>query len=177
MRTKGQSLIEFVIVIPILLVLLFGIIEYALFWRNVQAVQQIALESAVIATDEYIPLSGGQNTAADKAADYVASRLSTLGLSSDTLSTSSKIILDNESEEPFAAYEYKSGNAPNGEPLIRFVIDYRNPLTRGVITQLSYQYKTVLFGLEFQLPGGKKIVIIPGYIPISSTKIQQYNKY
>ncbi|EKE02129.1 MAG: hypothetical protein ACD_20C00421G0003 [uncultured bacterium] len=174
MKRKGQSLIEFVMIIPIFIVLIFGIIEYALFWRTTHAVQQIALESAVIATNEYVPTSGGANTVADKAADFVKSRVGTLGVGSITFT---KTILDNAAEEPYAAYEYKAGTAPDGGPLVRFVVDYRNPVTRGVITQLSYYYRTIFFGMEFELPGGKKVVIIPNYIPISSTKIQQYNRY
>lgn len=174
MKRKGQSLVEFVIIMPIFLVLIFGIIEYALFWRTVHAVQQIALESAVIATNEYVPTSGGANLAVDKAADYVKTRTGTLGFSGITFT---KTILDNAAEEPYAAYEYKAGTTPDGGPLIRFTVDYRNPVTRGVITQLSFYYRTIFFGMEFDMPGGRKIVIIPSYIPISSTKIQQYNKY
>lgn len=175
MNKKGQSLIEFVIVLPLLLVVVLGIFELAMFWRTSHTVQQIALEAAVIASGSYIPYDGGPNTAGDKAASFVVSRMGSLGKPTNISMT--KSILDNASEEPFAAYQYTGGTAPNGGPLVTLVVDYRNPINRGVITQLTYNYRTMLVGAEFQVPGGRKIVILPRDIPISSTKIQQYNTY
>lgn len=42
----GQSLIEFVLALPILLVLVFGIIEFAAAWRTYQVVTNVARDAA-----------------------------------------------------------------------------------------------------------------------------------
>lgn len=52
---RGQSLIEFVLALPILLVLVFGIIEFASAFRTYQVVTNVAREGArlaVIATED-----------------------------------------------------------------------------------------------------------------------------
>lgn len=43
---RGQSLIEFVLALPILLVIVFGIIEFASAWRTYQVVTNVAREAA-----------------------------------------------------------------------------------------------------------------------------------
>lgn len=43
---RGQSLVEFVLALPILLVLVFGIIEFAAAWRTYQVVTNVAREGA-----------------------------------------------------------------------------------------------------------------------------------
>lgn len=42
----GQSLVEFVLALPILLVIVFGIIEFASAWRTYQVVTNVAREAA-----------------------------------------------------------------------------------------------------------------------------------
>lgn len=173
MKEKAQSLIEFVIVIPLLIVILFGIMEMAMFWRAVQTVQQIALEAGVIASGQ-TTYTSGPNTAVDKAANFVQGRVKSLGINGLVLT---KTILTDPADQPFAAYQFKGGTAPNGQPLIVLVIDSRNPVTKGIVTQLTYQYRTLLLGLEFNVPGGKTISILSRDIPISSTKIQEYQVF
>lgn len=46
---RGQSLVEFVLALPILLVIVFGIIEFAAAWRNYQVVTNVAREGARLA--------------------------------------------------------------------------------------------------------------------------------
>lgn len=46
---RGQSLVEFVLALPILLVLVFGIIEFAAAWRAQQLITNIAREGARLA--------------------------------------------------------------------------------------------------------------------------------
>lgn len=43
---RGQSLVEFVLALPILLVIVFGIIEFATAWRTYQVVTNVAREGA-----------------------------------------------------------------------------------------------------------------------------------
>ena len=45
-RGRGQSLVEFALVLPLLLVLLFGIIEFGLVFKDVLAINQAAREGA-----------------------------------------------------------------------------------------------------------------------------------
>lgn len=46
---RGQALVEFVLALPILLVLVFGIIEFATAWRAQQLITNIAREGARLA--------------------------------------------------------------------------------------------------------------------------------
>jgi len=45
----GQSLVEFVLALPILLVIVFGIVEFASAWRTYQVVTNVAREGARLA--------------------------------------------------------------------------------------------------------------------------------
>lgn len=46
---RGQSLVEFVLALPILLVIVFGIVEFAAAWRTYQVVTNVAREGARLA--------------------------------------------------------------------------------------------------------------------------------
>ena len=46
---RGQSLVEFVLALPILLVIVFGIVEFAAAWRSYQVVTNVAREGARLA--------------------------------------------------------------------------------------------------------------------------------
>lgn len=46
---RGQSLVEFVLALPILLVIIFGIVEFAAAWRSHQVVTNVAREGARLA--------------------------------------------------------------------------------------------------------------------------------
>ena len=48
-REGGQSLVEFVLALPILLVIVFGIVEFAAAWRTYQVVTNVAREGARLA--------------------------------------------------------------------------------------------------------------------------------
>lgn len=45
---RGQSLAEFALVLPVLLLIVFGIVEFALAWREYQIVTNVAREGARI---------------------------------------------------------------------------------------------------------------------------------
>lgn len=48
-REQGQSLVEFALVLPLLLVLVFGIVEFAGAWRTYQIITNVAREGARLA--------------------------------------------------------------------------------------------------------------------------------
>ena len=54
---RGQALVEFVLALPILLVIVFGIIEFASAWRTYQIVTNVAREGARLAV---VPSSSDQ---------------------------------------------------------------------------------------------------------------------
>lgn len=198
---QGQNLIEVILVIPLLLIIILGILEYALFQRNVNAVQDIAQEAAVAASKLYVdpntcvgaappayctnPATAydpAENPAVESARTLALNRVKALGASGITLN------YDNPGtafgQRPFALYKFDSNKTVEykGEtvPLISFDVDYRDPVYDGVSTQLIYHYSLVLFGLEFVIPGinqGRRITVIPRNIEISSTQTKQYVHY
>ena len=178
--SRAQNLIEFVVVIPILILILFGIIELALFWKTINNVQEIALEAAAGAAAQYVPDDAASNAGADKAINIVQNRVKSLEIEKITFTEQATDPM--YGTKPFTLYEYDSvskATLADGSqvPLIKLIVDYRDPYKNGVITQLIYQYRTVLLGMEFSMPGGSKVVIIPRDIEVSSTKIQQYKNY
>lgn len=180
MRKSGQNLVEFVLVLPLLVVLLLALIELALYWRTVQVVQETALEAALVASQAYVPENqGGYNLAAHNASLLVLKRAKKID--PDGFNFSWKSFGDNA---PFNFQEYLDpGGCDSTVPLsckAWLRVDYRDPYAKGVIVQLGYKYNPMFLGLEFSIPrsdGAKKIVIIPKEIQISSTKIQQYVTY
>ncbi|MEI7473630.1 MAG: TadE/TadG family type IV pilus assembly protein [bacterium] len=202
---KAQNLIEFIIVIPILIILIFGIMEIAVFWRTANSVQQIALTVAESAASAYVSPDAYQsddpttvgvdetktpsvciantitddattNMAVCRALERLQEKLPSLGFSN--VKFTSVNMGNSYGSEPFMFYEYQNvatGKLKAGD--IKIDIDYRDPYKNGVIVQLNYNYTTILLGCEFTLPGGNKITIIPRNMEISSTKIQQYNQF
>jgi hypothetical protein len=192
-KRKAQNLIEFVIVIPILIIIIFGIIEIAVFWRTVNTVQQTALSVAEAAASAYfntdtfnasgtacanstITSDTTTNPAVCKALETLQEKLPALGFENITFK---KVDLGSAyGSEPFMFYEYQNeakDNLKAGD--IKIDIDYRDPYKNGVIVQMNYNYTTILLGCAFILPGGNEIVIIPKNIEVTSTKIQQYNQF
>lgn len=185
LNKKGQNLVEFVFVLPILLIAILSIVEFAVFWRHSQAVQEIALEAAAGAAQKYVEPDSSINTtksnaAVDKALTVFKNRLGALGMSG--ASFGSKQVL--AGSEPLAAYKYSSTQTENVKgatmPKVELIVDYRQPYEKGVVVQVVYQYVTMFLGLELSLPGTnstQKIVIVPKNVTISSTKISQYIHY
>jgi len=48
-RERGQSLVEFVLLLPLLLAIVFAIIEFAIAWRTYQIITNVAREGARLA--------------------------------------------------------------------------------------------------------------------------------
>jgi hypothetical protein len=59
---RGQALVEFVLALPVLLVIVFGIIEFAAAWRTYQVVTNVAREGARLG----VTPSGTQQNVADQ---------------------------------------------------------------------------------------------------------------
>lgn len=191
---KSQGMIELVLVVPLLIVILLGIFEYSLFQRNVSAVQDIASEAAIAASKYYIdenssaikdedPYEDDENIAVEEARQIVQKRLATLGLPYDSDELELKYTpLDSAfGTRPFALYKFSTDKEVEyrglDRPLISFDVDYRDPKSKGISTQLIYHYNLILCGAAFYLPGGRKIVIIPRSVMISSTQTRQYVYY
>jgi len=188
---KGQNLIEVVLIMPLLIVLLLGILEYALFQRNVAAVQDIATEAAVAASKHYVdPESGpfggayvaGENTAVDAALAHIKKRGNSIIGRSITLNYND--LGSAFGTRPNALYEFISSETTNYNgatvPVVRVTVDYRDPMRNGVSTQFIYHYNLVLFGMRFVIPGvngGRAITLIPPNVQISSTQTCQYVHY
>lgn len=188
---KAQNLIEFVVILPLLVVILFGIVEIAVFWRAANAVQQIALSvaesaaSAYVNPDEVNPVqcigaevtaSSTTNNAVCKGLEVMQKKMPALGYEGIKFS---KVDLGTTyGTEPYTIYEYQNqakDNLKAGD--IKLTIDYRDPYANGVVVQAYYNYTTILLGCSFTLPGGSEVTIIPKNIEITSSKIQQYNQY
>lgn len=190
-RKNGQNLVEVVLIIPLLLVIMLGILEYALFQRNVNAVQDIAAEAAVAASKQFVDENSGpfpgaydstENPAVQAALDLVVSRGASIVPQTITLQHND--LGPAFGQRPFALYEFNSTQTTTYKgqtvPRVTFTVDYRSPKTDGVSTQLIYHYNLVLFGIEFVIPGvngGRKITIIPRNIQLSSTQTCQYVHY
>ena len=159
MKIKAQNLIEFIVVIPILIIVILGIIEYSLFWNNVQIVQRIALKAAIGASSQYVDDSYTSsdmgnatfNPAALKAMQIVQQNTGSLGVGNITFS-----YLDPGStygQKPYSLYTFYSSQTRNTYlgtmPVMTLTVDYTDPYNQGVVTQLIYQYKSVFGGVEF----------------------------
>jgi Flp pilus assembly protein TadG len=83
--SSGQSLIEFALVLPMLLVLVFGIVEFGNAWRHYQLITNTAREGARIAV---LPSSTGATVDS-----VINDRLNRSGLDT-TKATITKTILD-----------------------------------------------------------------------------------
>lgn len=178
MKKRGQNLIEFAAIIPLLVFVIFAIIEFSLYWKTVNIVEGIALNASTKMSATPVTENSVTNTAVDNAILLIKDEARTLG---ENINFEDKSQPSEISERPFALYKYESQetrNTVNGiKPVITATIDYRDPYKDGVILQLSYQYSTILLGATIPLPGNKKVVIIPKDIEITNKKTQQYNSY
>ncbi|HBG49378.1 MAG TPA: hypothetical protein DDW90_07745 [Cyanobacteria bacterium UBA9971] len=190
LKRPAQNLIEFVFIIPLLIVILFGILEFAIFYRNVSVVEDIATEAAVAASRKLVldtmtsnniadTSNAGFNKAAKAARDVVMMKRGKLGLSNLTLAYND--LGAGFGARPYALYEIVSTQTRLVDgvatPIITLVVDYRAPNEDGMMVQLTYQYQTLLLGIQLPVFGSTPVVLIPRDIPISSTRIKQYLIY
>jgi len=190
LKKSAQNLIEFVFIIPLLIVILFGIIEFAIFYRNVSVVEDIATEAAVVASRRLVLDSMTSNNIADTsntgfnkavkaASDVVMKRSGSLGISALTLAYND--LGSGFGTRPYALYDVSSTETRIVDgvatPLITLIVDYRTPNEDGIMVQLVYQYRTLFVGAQLPTLSGEPLVLIPRDIPISSTRIKQYLLY
>ena len=190
MKKTAQNLVEFVFVIPLLIIILFGILEFAMFYRNVNVVQDIATEAAVTASRRLVLdtmtsnniadlTNTGFNKAAKAARDVVYNRRRALGIENLTFVYTD--LGTTFGSRPYALYQIDSTQTRsiNGvvTPILTLMVDYRTPMEDGIMVQVIYQYRTLLVGAELPVLGGPPFVIIPRDVPISSTMVKQYLMY
>jgi len=176
MKKRGQNLVEFAAIIPLLVFLIFSIIEFSMYWATVNAVQGIALNTSTKMASVYVSETSGSNDAVDKALSLIKTNSKFLGEEVTFNDISTDI-----TTRPFAVYKYESSQTRNtdagSKPVMTVTIDYRDPYKEGITLQLTYQYRTILLGVKLPIPGKNPIAIIPKDIKITSTKTQQYNSY
>lgn len=168
-KKNGQNLVELVVVLPLVILLILGIIQFAMYWRTFQTVESIALDGANIAASTVDDIStSGKNEAIDAAIIAMNGRLSSAGFS--TVATPSVT----SGTPPNALYQTAASNAPG---FSQVSIDYRSPTSNGIVVQLVYNFVPILAGTSIPVPGGAPIKIIPDFVKVTSSQIQQYNTY
>ncbi len=194
---KSQNMIEVILIIPLLLVILFGIVEYAVFQRTVSAVQDIAEDAVVAASKYYVapnvcnlssppawcangaPYDPTENSAVNAALNKILTRVHVLG-GLQGVNFKFKDLRSAFGKRPFALYEFDATKTTTyrGQtvPVMILTVDYRDPMHEGVSTQLIYYYHLIIMGLKLQIPG-RKITIIPDIVEISSTQTRDYVNY
>lgn len=101
---RGQVLVEFVLVLPILLVLVIGIIEFASAWRTSQIITNVAREGA-----RYSVVASGPDAGDESEVEtYVRNGLADAGL---------------ENTDPPAAVQVTLGSQSGDQEVVR--IDYQ----------------------------------------------------
>jgi Flp pilus assembly protein TadG len=169
--SRGQNLVELVIVMPLLLLLILGILQFGLYWRTFQTVESIALEGADMASrmiDD--PATTSANEAKTNTVNNINTRLAMAGFST----VADTAVVAASGTEPNALYQSPAVVNPGD---VQLSIDYRNPTSNGVIVQVVYGYKPILAGTKIPIPGAGPVTIIPDFIKVSSSQIQQYNAF
>ena len=114
--------------------------------------------------------TAGVNEPVQEAVTAINNRLSIAGL--PTVNPAS--VTPQSGTPPNALYQSPAVNNPGD---MQITVDYRNPTANGVVVQVVYGYKPILAGTHIPVPGGTDITLIPSFIKVSSSQIQQYNTY
>ena len=165
----GQNLVELVVVLPLLVLLILGIMQLGLYWRTFQTIESVALEGSNVAASAIDDLSTAQNEPVDDAIAAVNNRLSMAGLPNV-----SSAVVPISGTAPNSLYQSTAVVNPRD---LQLTVDYRNPTANGVVVQVVYGYKPILAGTRIPVPGGAPIKLIPDFVEVSSSQIQQYNMY
>ena len=168
-KIRGQNLVELVIVLPLLILLILGIMQLGLYWRTFQTIESVALEGSNVAASTVDSLQTTENEAVDAAVTAIQNRLAMAGLPQPRGAISAQT-----GTPPNALYQNGAVTNPGD---VQVTIDYRNPTSNGVIVQVVYGYRPILAGTRIPMPSGNPITIIPDYVEVSSSQIQQYNTY
>lgn len=194
MKKNAQYLIEFVFVFPLMILSLFAILEYGVYYRNVNLVQDIANEAAVVAATAHItdtqtstnigntdPVTGC-NAGVLEAMNSLSGRTRQLGIASTNWGDSGNYSSGGWGFPPYSIFELQSSDTTSVDgiatPTVTIFIDYRDPKAEGVTVQISFIHQTLLFGLSIPVFGSKEpITIIPRTVSIRSTEVKQYPGY
>jgi|GEM_PF-3203383 len=184
-RRKSQNMVEVIFIIPLLIMILLAIVEYAVFQRNVATVQDIAVDAGVAASKYYVDESivpGNpftENPAVEAAVNIVMQRIHVLG--EPNLVFKHYDWGPGFGQRPFALYDFYTTKTVRYKgrdvPVVTFSVDYRDPVQDGVSTQLAYHYQLMFFALRLCYWTGRCLEIIPGTVQISSTQTKQYVHY
>lgn len=174
-KKKGQNLIEFVFIFPILLFSTLVIFEAALFWQDVNAVYNLNSEinANIALLDSTGYALGDKCEAAQKAKEYLEKKDDMITMVSHKYTES---VLDGA--EPFAYYKFSS--APiKGEtkPQVTLWVDCRNPFEDGITTQIEFYHKTLIIKASIPTLSGQVIDVIPEKIYIASPKENTLRRY
>lgn len=175
---RGQNLVEFIFVLPILIFVTLVIFEVALFWQDVNAIYNLNAEinANVALIDPKNMNIGDTCAAATKAIEILRKKDSMISMSESLYDTE---ILDGS--EPFAYYKYSANPITVGgttKPQIALWVDCRNPFEDGVTTQIEFYHKTLIIKASiprFDTP--KQIEVIPENIFIASPKLNTTRQY
>lgn len=176
-RQKAQNLIEFVLVFPMLIFLILGIFEVALYWQNINAVY--ALNDEINANTALVTFNnlavGAECPAATKALAELELKDAMISMNNPTYT---KEIVTGTGNEPFAFYKYTSTNQVAGKPQATLLVDCRNPFENGVMTQIEFYHKTLIMKASIpRFDSPDPIIIIPDNVFITSPKLNTIRHY
>lgn len=180
------------------MVILFATLEYGMYFRNSQVVNDIATEAAfkaareeatpamtcpIYTTDDTttdiacIGFGAPANDVVKKAASVVYKRRKQLGIITLNLVNSDPGL----GSEPYAVYKLASAETRMvnsvATPILTVYVNYRNPETDGVGVQIVYLYRPILYGVALPIIGSTPITIIPDNIEMRSTFVRQLPAY
>lgn len=195
---KGQNLIEFIFILPILIFLTLAIFEVALFWQDVNAIYNLNAEiNASVALIDPRGMSLGDTEpceAAKRAQSILEKRGSMISINNPTYTMEiAEINGVTQGDHPFALYHIYGGSKITGyqgvtNPQIQLWVDCRAPFEEGVTTQLEFYHKTLIMKASIPrfVPSAKSnpteedkkaITIIPDNIFIASPKLNTIRQY
>lgn len=174
-KKQGQNLIEFAFVLPTLIFLSLAILEVALFWQDLNAVN--ALNTEINANTALINPKGmalgSRCTAANTALNILETKDSMISMSDPVYTT---VIY--KGVEPFALYKFVSTSIVAGSPQITLWVDCRNPFENGITTQLEFYHKTLIMKASIpRFDNPNPIVIIPDNVFITTPKLNTLRHY
>ena len=171
---RGQNLIEFTFIFPILIISTLVILEVALYWQDVNSIYNLNSEiNANLALQEGKGQHLGDKCMAAQEALKLLKKRQKMITSTDLDFTESTL----DGKEPFAVYKYESTTKLSGKPLVTLWVDCRNPFEDGYTTQLEFYHKTLIISASIPTLKGEPIVVIPKDIYIATPKENTIKHY
>lgn len=196
---KGQNLVEFVLVFPMLIIITIAIFEVALFWQDINTIYSInteinakaaLLDAAVMIPGQVCPVAEQARQIVEKKAPVVSAVALTFpkdAAHKEILDGTKINVKDDDgnvttSDEPFALYKYSSNLSITEDgvtkPVATLWVDCRNPFENGVSTQVEFYHKTLIMHLSIpNFSTGQSFEIIPKNIYIASPKLNTLRHY